>query len=107
MAGMLDHVQALVANGEVVVSAHGYDELAQDRLTVADVVAGIADARPIEEYPDYHKGPCVLVLQPDAEGNPVHVLWGIRRGTAGPAVVVTAYRPDPIRWSHGFTRRAS
>ncbi len=95
----------LVRKREVVISVHGYEELEADRLKVRDIVAGINDAEVLEYYPDFHKGPCILVLQQDTKKNPVHVVWGVSKGTQTPAVVVTAYRPDPTKWTKDFRRR--
>jgi hypothetical protein len=46
-----------------------------------------------------------LVLQQDSNGQPVHVVWGIPLGQASPAVVVTAYRPDPAQWDETWQKR--
>ena len=62
MNQILGQIRGLVEHGEVRISNHGYDELAADRIFVRDVMAGLQDAVVVEEYPDYPKGPCVLVL---------------------------------------------
>jgi hypothetical protein len=107
MSQILKEVQALVAKQNIIISDHGYDELASDNIFVQDIIEGLKSAILVEDYPDYHKGPCVLVLQLDKEGNPIHVVWGIPKGASTPAVVVTAYRPDPLRWCEDFLRRQS
>jgi hypothetical protein len=95
----------LVAAGETILSQHAYDRLREHGISGVDIEAGIAGAVEVEEYPEYHKGPSVLALQMDASGQPIHVLWGIRSGTTTPAVVITAYRPDPSRWTPDLRRR--
>lgn len=107
MSATLDAVRLLVARGEVRISAHGYEELAADNLFANEIVMGIGDGMLVEDYPDYPKGRCVLVLQHAQDGKPVHVVWGIPRGRSEPAVLVTAYRPEANRWTEDFLRRRS
>jgi Domain of unknown function (DUF4258) len=105
MSETLARIVDLVRAGEIRVSAHGYDEIAEDGILAGEVIDGVRAATVIEDYPGYAKGPCTLVLQRDRRGSPIHVVWGIPRGQTSPAVLVTAYRPDPTRWSEDFRRR--
>jgi len=105
MSGTLEQLKALVTKGEVRISDHGYDELAADNLSVRNVVSGLTDAELLEDYPDFPKGPCVLVLERDLDNQPIHAVWGIPKGTTSPAVLVTAYRPDPVQWTDDFRSR--
>lgn len=105
MSETLRQVVELIRTGQVLISAHGYDEMAEDGILTTEAIEGAAMAVVVEEYPGYAKGPCALVLQQDRSGHPIHVVWGIPRGQAAPAVLVTAYRPDPARWTDDFLRR--
>ena len=105
MSAFVEKVRALIVAGDVRISEHGYDELADDGLSAREVIGGAPEALLVEEYPEFPKGPCALFLQKDRMGSPVHVVWGIPKGRDKPAVLVTAYRPDPARWDEAFTRR--
>lgn len=105
MSDIFKKVLELIERGEIKISNHGYDELAEDGILVKDVMASVEDGKGVEDYSDYSKGPCVLVLQKDREGNPIHVVWGIPKNAFSPAVLVTAYKPDPLIWSADFMER--
>ena len=105
MSRTFELILGLVERKNVMISDHGYDELAEDGIFVRDIVASVAKAVVVKDYPEYPKEPCVLMLQKETQGNPIHVVWGIPKGTSSPAVLVTAYRPNPDRWSNDFMRR--
>jgi hypothetical protein len=105
MTSTFERICELVALGQVRISDHGYDELAEDGILVREALSGLEAAEIVEDYPDFPKGPCVLVLHRDAQGQPVHAVWGIPRGQSSLAVLVTAYRPDPKKWSADLKRR--
>jgi hypothetical protein len=98
-------VQQLIASGEVIASKHAQTEMAVDGILIDELIIGVESGEVVEHYPNYPKGPCVLVLQQDANGNPVHALWGIGKGKISPVVLITVYRPDPGMWTGDFLRR--
>lgn len=102
---LLERMKELVAKGQVRVSEHGYEELADDGVTVREAIAGIHGAFVVEEYPQYPKGPSVLVLQYERDGSPIHIVWGIPKEHDTPVASVTGYRPDPARWDEKFMTR--
>lgn len=84
MSDFFQRVRDLISAGEVRISEHGYDELVEHGLTAREILAGILTSVVVEEYPDYPEGPCVLLLQKDRAGNPVHVVCGIPNGYVKP-----------------------
>jgi hypothetical protein len=98
-------IKQLVIADKIRVSQHAFRRLVSHSIRSDDLVASIVSAVVLEDYPSYYSGPAVLVLQYDANGAPLHAVWGIEKGTDEPAVLVTAYRPDPSLWSDDFRTR--
>ena len=105
VSNTFDSIRALIYEGSVRISEHGYDALSADGLFARELVEGVEFAEVIEDYPNYPKGPCVLLLQRVKDGRSVHAVWGLPAGHASPAVLITAYLPDIEKWEPGFKRR--
>ena len=71
-----DRIRRLISEGSVRISEHGYDEIAADGLLARELVEGVETAEVVEDYPNYAKGPCVLLLQRIRDGRSVHTVWG-------------------------------
>ena len=107
MSDTFEQILDLVARRQVVVSEHGYDELAADGILIEDAFSCVRAGVVVADYADYSKGPCVLVLEQDRNGKPIHVLRGTPTEANSPVVIITAYRPDPDRWTEDFSKRIS
>ena len=52
MSQTLEQIIALAGRGEIKISDHGYDELAEDAIFVRDIVSALPDAELLEDYID-------------------------------------------------------
>lgn len=95
--GLLTAIRDAVRRDAWQVTEHALDRLASRGILATELADAINEAVLIEQYNDYFAGPCLLLLQADHIGA-VHALWGLRAGTTEPAILITAYRPDPTRW---------
>jgi len=92
------HIIGLVSSGEYRISEHALDALIDDELGRADISDSITKSEMLESYPEFGKGPAILLYQIAVDGRIVHCVWGIPKGFSTPAVLITAYIPDPSKW---------
>ncbi|MEQ1921038.1 MAG: DUF4258 domain-containing protein [Pyrinomonadaceae bacterium] len=100
-----DQIRELIGQGSVRISEHGYDELAADGILAREAIEGFQSSILVEDYPNYPRGACILVRETLDDGRYIHVVWGIPKGRTEPAVLITAYRPDPDLWQNDFLKR--
>jgi hypothetical protein len=60
-------IKQLAAECKVLVSAHGYDELAADGIFFSEILSGLPGSELVEDYPGAVKGPTVLILLRDVQ----------------------------------------
>ena len=59
MSCTLERILQLIEAGDLKISEHGYDEIAEEGLLVRDILSHVSEAVMVEDYPDYPRGPHV------------------------------------------------
>jgi Domain of unknown function (DUF4258) len=98
VSGTLERIHELVNKGDWVISDHAYKALADDEIAFEDVLSTLKSGFVVEDYPEYHKGPAVLILTATKVSPALHSLWGVPLDERRPATLITAYIPDPSKW---------
>lgn len=97
-------VKDLVKSGKFRLSQHGDEEMREDGIFPTALLNSMESAILVEDYPEAWKGPTVLLLQ-EFEGQKFHAIWGISKASPEVASLVTAYIPDPNKWTPDFKTR--
>jgi hypothetical protein len=96
-------IREAFAQGTAGISVHAATALFDRGIDPDRLFDAIAYDAPeiIEPYPTDPRGPCGLILCFDEHGDAYHAVCGYP-----PSVqLVTAYIPDPARWSSDLRRR--
>ena len=98
-----DDIRA-AAGKRVLYLPHAIRQMARvDRMiTTAEVDVVIASCEIIEDYPDDPRGHSCLLLGFGDQGRAIHVLCSPKMDYLA---IITAYLPDPLRWSNNFRSR--
>jgi hypothetical protein len=87
----------------IYFSLHAIRRMFSRGISAADVRNAIVTGEIIEEYPDDTPYPSALLLA-TIDGCPLHVVVAMDRAEDR-IIVVSLYRPDPLKWEPGFRRR--
>lgn len=83
-------------------SLHVLQRMFERGITQSDVQAALSAGRIVEDYPDDYPIPSRLWLG-YSDNRPLHVVYADT--PTGERVIITAYEPDPAKWSSDFTQR--
>ena len=103
MIELRDIVEAVEA-GRVRVTEHARAEAIEDDLTTGEVAESIRQSEILRQYPDDRPHPSCLIYSRNHHQEPLHSVWGYNE-TAGRAILITVYRPDPNLWINWRIRK--
>lgn len=83
---------------------HATRRMFQRDIAEEDIELLIREGNIIESYDDDFPFPSLLINGKALSGKPLHVVVAVNR-LEKILVVITAYEPDPLKWSKGFIRR--
>jgi hypothetical protein len=79
----------------IKVTAHAHQEMAEDDVSLDDVLSVLKDAVVVENYPEHRRGSCCLVCGQASDGRHIHVVCTT---SLEAAVIITVYVPKPPKW---------
>ncbi len=94
------HAQAKVEN--IRVTQHAQQEMAEEDITLDDVLRAIAKGQILENYPEHRRGACCLLNGVTKEGRPLHIVCTTVRPVL---IIITVYEPKPPKWTTPTQRR--
>ena len=86
---------------DFIYRIHAVERMFQRDISENDVENAVVHGEIIEEYPDDEPYPSYLTLHFDQEGA-LHVVYAKEDQKR---IIITAYRPDPNKWSSDFRQR--
>ncbi len=84
------------------MTQHAEQRRRQRGISIQDIKNAILCGDVIENYPDDYPYPSCLIMGYTEQGSPLHLVCGVGEGEL---FVITAYRPDPMKWYPDWTTR--
>ncbi len=99
----IEQIVAAIQNNRVRITDHADEEAFDDHLTFDEIYFSVMNGEIIEAYPIDKPYPSCLVMGVNFAGEPIHSVWAFNPDN-GWTVLITVYRPDPLRWIDGKVR---
>ena len=71
MSATFERIRALVLNGDIRISDHGYDEISDENILARDIIEGVLEWYCRRQITDSRQGPSALSLQLDHGREPL------------------------------------
>jgi hypothetical protein len=93
---LIDITDAIQLN-QVNITQHARREAKEDSLLLDEIYTATQNGEIIEEYESDTPYPSCLIYGQTEDGDPIHTVWAYAADDQI-AILITVYRPDPMRW---------
>jgi hypothetical protein len=98
----LERIRAQAEVENILVTQHAQQEMAEEAITLDEVLEAIATGQILENYPEHRRGACCLLNGVSKKDRPLHIVCT----TTQPAlIIITVYEPKPPKWTTPTKRR--
>lgn len=98
----LRRIQSQAESENIRVTQHAQQEMAEEDVSLDDLLDAIASGQILENYPEHRRGACCLVFGTTGNGRPLHIVCTTERPVL---IVITVYQPKPPKWPTPTQRR--
>ena len=98
----IEQYRALCKDETIALTAHAKTRLFERNITLDDIEQAVLSGKIIEEYPDDTPFPSCLICGRIVDGSALHIVVSTDTEFL---YVITAYRPNPAKWTDEFMRR--
>jgi hypothetical protein len=99
---VLERIRAQVVAEDIRITQHAQQEMAEEDISLNEVLEAISTGDILENYPQHRRGACCLLNGPTENGYPLHIVCTTVRSVL---IIITVYRPKPPKWVTPTQRR--
>lgn len=100
----IDKIIDALRKDKIRITDHADEEAHADNLSFDEIFISVVNGKILENYPDDKPFPSCLVLGRNIKNEPIHSVWAYNPENNW-VVLITVYRPDPLRWIDWEKRR--
>lgn len=97
-----EQLRVRVAAGSLRITQHAAQAMAEEGITLDEVVEALTAGNVLEHYPEHRRGACCLVYGRSRGRRDLHIVCTTNQPIL---IVITVYEPRPPRWLTPTRRR--
>lgn len=95
MKAVMERIRDQAKAENIRIIQHAQQEMAEEEITLDEVLQAIFSGQILENYPEHRRGACCLLNGITDDGRPLHIVCTT---TLPILIIITVYQPKPPKW---------